>query len=164
MLNTWSSRDFTRTVSIDLTMVVTRSTLTNLLEMLESWTRIFEEGFGVDVIYLDYRKAFDTVPHCKLLYKLKELGPGVLLITWIEQFLLGRQMRVKVCGSFSTWFEVLCGVPQGSMLGPLLFLIFVRDLPDWVENSIMMFADDTKVWARIHKLEENVSTPANSSN
>ena len=66
-----------------------RSTLTNLLETLESWTRILEEGFGIDVIYLDYRKAFDTVPHLKLLYKLKELDLADLLITWIEQFLLG---------------------------------------------------------------------------
>ena len=134
-----------------------RSTLTNLLETLESWTRILEEGFGVDVIYLDYRKAFDTVPHLKLLYKLKELGLADLLITWIEQFLLGRQMRVQVNGSYSTWFEVLSGVPQGSVLGPLLFLIFVRDLPDWVKNSIMMFADDTKVWTSIHKLEDQES-------
>ena len=61
-------------------------------------------------------------------------------------------MRVQVSGSYSAWFEVLIGVPQGSVLGPLLFLIFVRDLPDWVKNSIMMFADDTKVWTSIHKL------------
>jgi len=65
----------------------------SILETLESWTRILEEGFGVDVIYLDYRKAFDTVPHWKLLYKLKKLGLGVLLITWIEQFLLGGDDR-----------------------------------------------------------------------
>ena len=66
-------------------------------------------------------------------------------------------MRVQVSGSYSAWFEVLIGVPQGSVLGPLLFLIFVRDLPEWVKNSIMMFADDTKVWTSIHKLEDQES-------
>jgi len=63
-------------------------------------------------------------------------------------------MRVQVNGSFSGWIDVLSGVPQGSVLRPLLFLIFVHDLPEWVKNSMMMFADDKKIWARIQKLED----------
>ena len=83
-----------------------RSTLTNLLVTLECWTSILEEGSGLDVIYLDYKKAFDTVPHQKLLQKLKALKLGEVLTKWIEQFLLGRQMRVHVNGAVS---------PAGSM-------------------------------------------------
>jgi len=137
--------------------VTGRSTLTNLLETLESWTRISDEGYGIDVIYLDYRKAFDTVPHKRLLEKAKRLGINGKLLIWLEQFVYDRATRVQVNGSFSNWFRVLSGVPQGSVLGPLLFLIYVQDLPQWLRNSIIMFADDTKLWTRISKLEDSES-------
>ena len=65
-------------------------------------------------------------------------------------------MRVKVRGSFSGWFEMISGVPQGSVLGPLLFLLYVNDLPSWIQNSMRMFADDTKVWHKI--VEDNDSS------
>ena len=126
-----------------------RSCLTNLLETLESWTRILDNGFGIDVIYLDYRKAFDTVPHNRLISKLQGCGIDGPLLQWIRAFLVDRSMRVMVNGSSSSWVNVSSGVPQRSVLGPLLFLIFVNDLPDWVKSSIKMFADDTKLWAMI---------------
>jgi len=91
---------------------------------------------------LGYKKAFDTVPHQKLLQYLKRVRLGDTLTKWIGQFLLGRQMRVHVNGSFSSWISVISGVPQGSVLGPLLFLIFVNDLSNWVKGSILMFAED----------------------
>ena len=69
-------------------------------------------------------------------------------MTWIGNFLYQRRTRVCVRGHFSEWIAVISGVPQGSVLGPLLFLIFVQDLPDWIKNSIKMFADDTKIWAK----------------
>ena len=81
--------------------------------------------------------------------KLKGLRLDDVLTKWIEQFLLGRQMRVHVNGSFSSWVDVISGVPQGSVLGPLLFLIFVNDLSNWVKSSILMFADDTKILTKI---------------
>jgi len=134
-----------------------RSCLTNLLEAFEAWTRLLEEGFGLDVIYLDYRKAFDTVSHRKLIEKIASLGFPQDLVDWIKSFLEQRRMKVKLGGSSSFWADVLSGVPQGSVLGPILFLIFVNDLPDWVVNDILMFADDTKIWAKISSLEDSKS-------
>jgi len=98
-----------------------------------------------------YRKAFDAVPHKRLLAKIRGLGFGNVISTWIGDFLHDRKMKVCVRGGYSEWIDVISGVPRGSVLGPLLFLflIFVQDLPDWVKNSIKMFADDTKIWTKI---------------
>ena len=133
-----------------------RSCLTNLLEVFEHWTSSMDEGYGVDVIYLDYRKAFDTVPHKRLLMKLKMLGIRGNVLKCIANFLQNRMMRVIVNGECSDWVYVLSGIPQGSVLGPLLFLIFVNDLPDWIKTNIRMFADDTKIWTKI-VTEEDVA-------
>jgi len=130
-----------------------RSCLTNILESLEAWTKALDEGYGIDLIYLDYRKAFDTVPHACLIEKLKWLGISGKLLDWIANFLHLRKMRVRVRISFSDWVEVLSGVPQGSVLGPLLLLLFVNNLPDWISSNIRMFADDTKIWCSDVKLE-----------
>ena len=134
-----------------------RSCLTNLLETLESWTEALDEGYGVDVLFLDYRKAFDSVPHRKLIEKLKQLGIQGSLLGWIEQFLKARTMRVGVRGAYSNWIQVLSGVPQGSVLGPLLFLLFVNDLPNWIVSSLKMFADDTKMWRSLKTEKDRVS-------
>ena len=128
-----------------------RSCLTNLLEVLEAWTRILDEGYGFDVIYLDYRKAFDTVPHTRLLRKLSTYGIGNQVIAWVTSFLSNREMRVLVRGQASDWVSVISGVPQGSVLGPLLFLLYVNDIPDIIKSNIKMFADDTKLWRMIEK-------------
>jgi len=132
-----------------------RSCLTNLLETFESWTEALDKGYGLDVLYLDFKKAFDTVPHKRLLIKLKEQGITGALLKWIEDFLTARKSRVGVRGSFSLWLDVLSGVPQGSVLGPLLFLIFVQDLPERVKCSIRMFADDTKLWKEIRHFQDS---------
>ena len=129
-----------------------RSCLTNLLECVEEWIKALDEGFGLDIIYLDYRKAFDTVPHLRLLQKLRSYGLPRGLVSWISAFLAGRRMRVVVNGSYSEWSEVLSGVPQGSVLGPLLFVLFVNDLPGCIATNMRMFADDTKVWSSVGSL------------
>ena len=131
-----------------------RSCLTNLLETFEDWTSNLDEGLGIDSVYLDYRKAFDSVPHERLLKKLRAYGIRGKLLEWIRNFLTDRTIRVLVNGKFSKWARVLSGVPQGSVLGPLLFLLFVNDIPDELKCRVKMFADDTKIWNPIGKLQD----------
>ena len=126
-----------------------RSCLTNLLETFEKWTEYLDAGHGLDVVYLNYRKAFDTVPHKRLLTKVLQAGISGKILNWIKAFLANRRMKVTVNGSSSVWAAVTSGIPQGSVLGPLLFLIYVNDLPDWIKTEINMFADDTKLWNKI---------------
>jgi len=95
-----------------------------------------DEGYGLDVIYLDYRKAFDTVPHQRLLTRLRMVGITGNLLAWIKDFLYNRLMRVIVKGECSSWSQVWSGILQGSVLGPLFFLIFVNDLPNWITTNI----------------------------
>ena len=86
--------------------------------------------------------------------KLSNYGIPCKLLIWLSGFLQGRMMRVQVNGSYSSWVHVLSGVPQGSVLGPLLFLLYVNDLPDWIKSSIKMFADDTKLWSTISDVDD----------
>ena len=103
-----------------------RSCLTNLLCFFEEITKWVDEGSPVDVIYLDFQKAFDKVPHQRLILKLKSHGMGNSIINWIEQWLTDRKQRVVVDGEVSSWKLVLSGVPQGSVLGPILFLVYLN--------------------------------------
>ena len=91
----------------------------------EEITKWVDEGSPVDVIYLDFQKAFDKDPHQRLILKLKSHGMGNSIIKWIEQWLNDRRQRVVGDGEVSSWKPVLSGVPQGSVVGPILFLIYV---------------------------------------
>lgn len=124
-----------------------KSTTTNLLTCLNSWTTSFDEGQPVDVIYLDFEKAFDKVPHNKLIYKLEHYGVRGNLLRLISNFLKNRQYQVRANSTLSGQHSVLSGVPQGSVLGPLLFLVYISDLADLVKSNIIFFADDTKLYA-----------------
>ena len=100
----------------------------------------------IDVIYLDFKKAFDSVAHNRLLIKLHHAGFRGPLLNWIRSFLTRRRQRVLLRNGVSQWAAVKSGVPQGSILGPVFFLLFVNDLPDSVLNSVKLFADDTKLY------------------
>ena len=124
-----------------------RSCLTNLLEYLEALTRWVDEGASVDVVYLDFAKAFDKVPTARLIEKCRGVGIGGRVLDWIQEWLSGRKQRVVLNGQASTWDDVWSGVPQGSVLGPTLFLIYINDIDKAVEVSgsiLKKFADDTK--------------------
>ena len=116
---------------------------------------MLEEGYGLDVLYLDYQKAFDTVPHRRLMVKLKWYGVGESLLNWISEFVSLREMRVVVGGAGSQWEPVLSGIPQGSILGPLFFVLYVNELPKLVTSRVKLFADDTKLW-RVIKNNDDV--------
>jgi hypothetical protein len=103
-------------------------------------------GLPVDVIYLDFAKAFDSVPHQRLIRKVKSFGITGSALRWMESFLNNRRQKVSVNGEHSSWKPVISGVPQGSVLGPLLFLLYVADMPNELSNFISMFADDTKLF------------------
>ena len=129
-----------------------KSCLTNLLCFLEEITKWVDDGSPVDVIYLDFQKAFDKVPHQRLISKLKSHGMGNSIINWIEQWLKDRRQRVVVDGEVSSWKSVLSGVPQGSVLGPILFLVYINDLEEGVTGKILKFADDTKLFRKVKEI------------
>ena len=128
-----------------------KSTVTNLIEVLNIWSESISHGIPVDVIYLDYEKAFDKVPHKRLLLQLNKFGIRGNTLAWITDYLKNRTQRVRVNGTISTSIDVLSGVPQGSVLGPALFLIFVADVSSIINNIISMYADDTKLLNSIYE-------------
>ena len=120
-----------------------------LLDM-ETWTDWIDEGTNFDCIYYDFAKAFDSVPHAQLLVKLQSYGIKGNLLKWIKAFLTNRKQRVVVNSSKSEWCDVSSGVPQGSVLGPVLFLVYINDIEDSITNMLRLFADDTKLFGPIN--------------
>ena len=121
---------------------------------MEDITKWQDLNIPVDEVFLDFAKAFDKVPHQRLLYKLKKLGITGTILTWVESFLNKRSQRVKVSNSLSSRITVKSGVPQGSVLGPVLFIAYVCDLPCHVCTSSKIFADDTKIYGKAKTLHD----------
>jgi hypothetical protein len=127
-----------------------RSCFSNLLESLDIIFDMIAKGDSVDIFYLDFQKAFDTVPHYRLFTKLSSFGIHGKMLNTIRDFLSDRTYNVIVGDSKSNSFNVTSGVPQGSVLGPILFLLYINDLPDNIKNAVALFADDLKMVAKSH--------------
>uniref|UniRef100_A0A8C5LWX5 Reverse transcriptase domain-containing protein n=1 Tax=Leptobrachium leishanense TaxID=445787 RepID=A0A8C5LWX5_9ANUR len=126
-----------------------RSCQTNLIDFFDWVTKIIDTGGAVDIAYLDFSKAFDTVPHRRLINKLQSLSLDSNIVEWIRQWLSDRQQRVAVNGVYSAQGLVTSGVPQGSVLGPILFNIFISDIAEGINGKVCIFADDTKICNRV---------------
>ena len=128
-----------------------RSTVLQLIRVLDIWSEILDQGGSFDVIYMDFMKAFDKVPHRRLVYKVEKYGIKGNVLEWIKNFLADRTQCVVINNMTSKLGNVTSGIPQGSVLGPLLFVIYINDLPEVVDKLtlVFLFADDTKLFRQI---------------
>ena len=130
------------------------STSTNLLETINDWTISLNNHKSVSVAYIDFKSAFDCISHSKLILKLSSYGIKGTLLFWIQAFLSNRTQIVKINQTLSTPCKVSSGVPQGSVLGPLLFTLYINDITDNLDPSatIKLFADDVKLYSEFSNI------------
>ena len=122
------------------------SAVFQLIDLYDTFAKAIDDGKEIRVIFCDISKAFDRVWHEELLFKLRRMGISGTLLEWFKSYLDQRHQRVVLEGSFSDVKEVKAGVPQGSILGPLLFLVFINDIVNDIGSSVKLFADDTSLY------------------
>ena len=127
-----------------------------LIITLNDLTKSWDAGLQTDVAVLDLSKAFDMVPHRALLGKLEHYGVVGNLHSWISDFLSERSQSVVVDGASSSWESVRSGVPQGTVLGPILFLVHINDLPSVITSEVRLFADDCLVYRNIKDEQDQI--------
>ena len=121
---------------------------------MNDWTKALDDGHSVDILYFDFAKAFDSVPHNRLISKLQGCGISGKLLAWVKNFLVGKKQKVALNNHESEWSSVISGVPQGSVLGPILFNIYVCDMPSIVNSPVFQFTDDVKMFRTIRTVED----------
>ena len=126
------------------------STETQLILTTHNLSKSLNNKSQVNMIIMDFSKAFKTVPHNRLLNKLKRYDVNNKTHAWITKFLTCREQRVVVSGEHSPWTHVKSGVPQGTVLSPLLFLIYINDLPNNIHSTVRLFADDCVLYREIN--------------
>ena len=136
---------------------------TQLVLAIDDWARSLDSGTRTDIAIFDFSKAFDSVPHKRLLVKLHSYGICGRTMRWVESFLSCRLQRVTLNGSQSSWRSVTSGVPQGTVLGPLLFLLYINDISNDIRSEIRLFADDCILYRPIknhndcHILQDDIA-------
>ena len=135
-----------------------RSCETQLISFINDLATNMDHELQTDCIFLDFAKAFDKVNHLSLIKKMKHYGVNNGTVKWVESFLAGRTQQVMLNGTLSKPAPVLSGVPQGTVLGPLLFLIYINDLPLYVSpgTEVRLFADDSAVYRKIKSPEDHM--------
>ena len=133
-----------------------RSCETQLVTTLNEFTKALNDGKQMDTILLDFSKAFDKVDHYKLCLKLHHYGIRGKSLDWIRHFLTGRTQWVTINGKSSSKINVGSGVPQGTVLGPMLFLVYINDLPEGIKSKLRLFADDSYLYRTINSAKDTV--------
>ena len=135
------------------------SCIAQLLSIIHEIQTAFDENPTVDVrgVFLDISKAFDKVWHDGIIFKLKSYGVEGKLLLLLKNYLENREQRVVLNGQTSEWRKIMSGVPQGSVLGPLLFLIYINDLPDVINSLCKIFADDKSLFSKVYDIHNSAS-------
>ena len=133
------------------------STTNQLVEIYKTFCKALDEGKEVRAIFCDISEAFDCVWHKGLVFKLQNVGISGCLLQWFSSYLSGRKQRIIIPGASSDWANFQAGVPQGSILGPLLFLLYINDIVVNIKANVRLFADDTSLYLIIEDPNETAT-------